>query len=231
WMPFVLLLGWIGNGLTLAVFSRPKNRAISCCVYMCGLAISDTCMMTVASHYFWRFTDVVFFRSESLKTYRSPAWECSMFVWLYNFASLTGVCIIISMTVDRFIGVRFPLLANRICTPTRAKRTLAVIPFFTGVYTIPYILYSKLVGPTCTALAVRSKFTQVYSWVTVCLNCFIPFICLLCLNTAIIATVRKSRPQLGKARDQKSASRERQVLVMLLMVSFTFLTLTMPLYA
>ncbi|ELU02138.1 hypothetical protein CAPTEDRAFT_109138, partial [Capitella teleta] len=142
WLSLVIAIGWIGNALTFAVFSQPKNRVISCCVYMCGLAISDMCMMTVATHYIWRYIQLYVASNEMKASYVVPTLECKLVVWLHTFAAWTGTCIIICMTVDRLIGVRFPLLAKRLCSTRRAKWTLAFIPFVTGVYTIPHFMYA-----------------------------------------------------------------------------------------
>ncbi|ELU10558.1 hypothetical protein CAPTEDRAFT_104819, partial [Capitella teleta] len=144
-LPFVIAFGWIGNASSLAVFSRPKNRSISCCIYMCGLAISDSLMMTVASHYFIRFTYYYFLSDKNKRAYTVPVWECKTFTWLYQLAALNGACIIICMTVDRLIGVRFPLLAKRLCTASRAQKTLSVILLLTGVFTTPHLLHSKVI--------------------------------------------------------------------------------------
>ncbi|ELU03732.1 hypothetical protein CAPTEDRAFT_107840, partial [Capitella teleta] len=144
-LPFVIVFGWIGNATSLAVFSRPKNRSISCCVYMCGLSISDSLMMTVASHYLIRFTYYYIFSDKHTKAYTVPVWECKTFTWLYQLASLNGACIIVCMTVDRLIGVRFPLLAKRLCTASKAQKMLLVILLLTGVFTTPHLLHSKVI--------------------------------------------------------------------------------------
>ncbi|ELT95993.1 hypothetical protein CAPTEDRAFT_27302, partial [Capitella teleta] len=143
WMPVIILLGWIGNTLSLTVFSRPKNRSISCCLYMCGLAVTDSFVISVSTYYYLRTTYAEIMKSAEFSKFHPTTLECSSLAWLQNFGSLSSVLIIMSMTVDRFIGVRFPLLASRLCTARRAKMFLAILPFCTGAYTFPYFYYSR----------------------------------------------------------------------------------------
>ncbi|ELT89873.1 hypothetical protein CAPTEDRAFT_27304, partial [Capitella teleta] len=143
WMPVIILLGWIGNILSLAVFSRPKNRKISCCLYMCGLAVTDSCVILASTYYYLRTTYEEFVQGGDLTQIQPSTLECRITAWLHNFGLLSSVLIIMTMTVDRFIGVRFPLLASRLCTVKRARIFLAILPFCAGAYTFPYFLYAK----------------------------------------------------------------------------------------
>jgi hypothetical protein len=48
WTPiFVLIMGFIGNIMSLLVTTKRDNRKISTCVYMAGLAIVDSCVLVV----------------------------------------------------------------------------------------------------------------------------------------------------------------------------------------
>lgn len=89
---------------------------------------------------------------------------------------------------------------------------------------------AKVVGPSCFSLAEISTYTIIYSWLTIFLNSVVPFASLLCLNVLIIASVRRSISSQGKTQDERSTPRDKQLSVLLLMVSFTFLALTLPIY-
>ena len=258
WLPVIIPLGFVGNALSLSVLLKPRNRAISCCVYMSALAVCDCGMLSVATHYFIRSVQVVLLSDNDMNTSSFSEMECRVFTWFFQMFSLSGVCIIISMTADRLIGVRFPLRALSLCTVSRAQKTVLCIPLFTAVYTIPYLLLSKFVGPTCVALAIETRFTVAYSWVTICLNCFIPFLCILGMNSAMITTIRQRmknnlaesigtrdihlqestspQPRTESAtprsatKPRKRDSREKQLVFMLLLISFSFIVLTLPLF-
>ena len=248
WLPVIIPLGWTGNILSLAVQLQAKNRVISCCIYMAGLAVCDCGMLAIATQYWARTIQVLYFMDTDLSKIVLPDIDCKVMNWLFHVFSLTGVCITLSMTVDRFIGVCFPFQAKSLCTVSRAKKILLCTPVLTASYTVPYLLYSKQVGPSCVALAVSNTFTKIYSWVTICLNSFIPFLAIITMNSAIIKTIlfrhknftiKESLPQTGnitedeaksKPRKEKIKTRESQLVLQLLLISFTFLALTLPLY-
>ena len=54
--PFIIVLGMIGNILSLVVMLKKHNRRISCCVYMGVLAVSDSMCLFVGGYY-WTLTD------------------------------------------------------------------------------------------------------------------------------------------------------------------------------
>ena len=54
WMPTVIPIGYIGNLLAFLVMIQKHNRGNSCCVYMAGLAFSDTVVLMEALGFFLR---------------------------------------------------------------------------------------------------------------------------------------------------------------------------------
>lgn len=155
---------------------------------------------------------------------------------LLNMLSLTGVLYIIAMTIDRFISVRFPLKAAYYCTASRAKKIITVITVVVFFYSIPHFLYAQSVGPTCIGMDGDSAFTSIFSWMTVSLNSFVPFVVLIILNIGIIHSLIQFRNSLnidlkaGQTVDSQKVQ-DVQMITTLLLISFGFLTLTMPLHA
>jgi len=43
--PFIILVGIIGNSISLRVFCSPRMRKMSASIYLASLAISDTCVL------------------------------------------------------------------------------------------------------------------------------------------------------------------------------------------
>ena len=56
YLPVLVVLGFIGNCLSLAVMTRSHNRQISCCVYMGALAVSDNVNLLIGAYY-WSLTE------------------------------------------------------------------------------------------------------------------------------------------------------------------------------
>lgn len=242
WLPLVVLVGWTGNLLSFAVMTRKQNIKISCCIYMAMLAIADSGVLCLGAIY-WTAT-IVYPR----KRYR---WECKIIDWLFVVLSNYGVILLISMTIDRLIAVRFPLRSVTVCTPKRAKLISAISLIIIMVYNIPQLYLGDVFeGRTCQSLAVKSPLVEIYSWFLLFTSSFVPFTIILILNTLIIKTL-KQRNALFKilqehsynhsSVDQKDISHvsgpqqhqkyiDTSLIVMLLGVTFTFLTLTSPFY-
>ena len=69
WIPIVVPIGFI---LSILVTVQKYNRKISCCIYMTGLAISDTGVLCVFTYY-WASTDILK-RSIHTITLHSTMW-------------------------------------------------------------------------------------------------------------------------------------------------------------
>lgn len=150
-----------------------------------------------------------------------------------------SIVIVISMTIDRFIAVQYPLKANIICTPKRAKITMLVALPIVMVYTSPYIFYTNYTAQKL-ALSKGGKFMQIYSWVVFCMNSVCPFMIIFIFNMLIIEALRQrylhmntkdARPMKGEEpAGQPGSSVDTQLVVMLLLVTFSLLVLTLPYY-
>ena len=244
WLPIVIPAGLIGNTLSFLVMMRPHNRKISCCVYMAGLAIADNAMLVNAAYY-WYVTNVA--RRPWFET------ECYIFSYLFHAFSLNSVIFIVVLTIDRFIAICYPLKRPVWCTALRA-RIVAIILFpLNFLVEVPHYFFVRIVdGNTCAGFSAENKVAIILSWVYMFLNAFIPFISIIILNTFIIARVRMSNKFTSEKRqicssvstiseestgtagtrgtkDQRS-TRDKQLLVMLMLVSFALLILLLPIH-
>ncbi len=220
WFLVIVPFGFIGNILSFIVMSRKSNRQISCSVYIMSLALSDTVVILVGGYY-WTVTFLF-----SGFGY----WDCVVMTYLLFVGSTNGMLVILAMTFDRMLAIRFPLKAVSVCTRTRAKIisvTVAVIAFAVNV---PHYFMTSLVHGTCTGYNTGGLATKVYSWISVATYSAVPFFLLIGMNLTIINGVRNRMklPQRSKMSASKDA--ENQVTAMLLVVSFMYLVLTLPQY-
>ena len=237
YFPCIILVGLIGNFLSLCVMVKRHNRRISCCVYMAFLAISDNCNLLIGAYY-WVHTEMPSPTGRPLYLY-----ECKYLSWIFHSFQQTGVLLIIFMTTDRLIAIKCPLKARVMCTPKRARISGVVIFLFSVIFNTPYIMYSDVNtnGKLCVSFTMQTWFDWAYSWLNMCLNCFFPFIILMTMNCVIIAAMRhrvrsQRKEQRGGTEEEnkikfaKTASVTSQLTVMLLAVTFAFLILTLPQY-
>ena len=222
----VLPFGFIGNLLSFLVMTQRRNRRRSTSLYMAALAVTDTVVLCMLS-WFWASTVLI-----------TDPWitsaHCKWLGLALYFSSEFGVFIIMFMTVDRCIAVRFPLKASSFCTVARTKKVLLFGGFAYLLYNIPMLWEIDYNKGICTAFISPSILSKVYSWSYVVVNAFIPFMTLLVCNSLIISAIHARRDQLssiskevqGQGKEDRAA--ERQLTVMLLLVTFAFLILTMP---
>lgn len=235
YLPFLCTFGFIGNILSLLVLRRSKNKDNPVCIYGIALATCD-CLILLTAFYHWIRGIIHWVYSSARVDVQPHAWECKIAVMVINVCSLIGILYIIAMTIDRFISVRFPLQAVYYCTSSKAKKTVKVIPVLVFIYGIPHFLHAKSVGPSCIGMNENTVFTSVYSWLTLSVNSFVPFIVLITLNIGIIYSMIKFRQSvnldlnLGHIPNAPKVQ-DTQMTVTLLLISFGFLILTMPLHA
>ncbi len=192
------------------------------------------------------------------------SYECVTIASLANTSNMNGTLLLLAMTFDKFLAIKVPLKAPVYCTPSRTKRTCGAVCIFSIVWNLPHWVLTKLVnnGKTCASLQTRSQFGKIYSWASLVLNAFIPFILLVMMNGSIIMAIRNRGKQLklvseasqtqhngqpnntnknklnignksvtkvrDKAKDKQSKmnkAAERQLTIMLLLVSFAFVIL------
>ena len=235
-------IGLVGNTLYFLVMIKPKNRAISTCIYMAAISINDNLMMLMATGS-WLATE--------LKVYKRHPIECKFTSFLVLLLLQNSTFQILAMTVDKYIAIKWPHRAASYSTPRRAKIIVVVVFICVVIYNVPHFFASKLVGLQCFGYRARGVLTKVYSWFSFVLNAIIPFCLLIYMNFAIVKTIRQSRKMFSingtsetnnkgthqqsinvvlEMRQSAMKNAENQVTRMLLLVTSLFLILLIPTY-
>ena len=225
WYPILVPIGLIGNCLSFAVMMKPSNRKMSTCIYMAAISINDNLMMYLCLH-----VSLV----SGLQIHKWNHFECK-FVIFCSLVALQGCTyLILAMTVDKYIAIKWPHKAATYSTPERAKLIAVVIQICVLVYNVPHLFLSSTVGNKCVAYSSSSIISRVHSWLSTVLNAVIPFILLIHMNYIIVKTVRNSGKLFGAngmvKRQATMKNAEKQVTIMLLLVTTLFLILLVPTY-
>ncbi|XP_070206116.1 probable G-protein coupled receptor B0563.6 [Littorina saxatilis] len=236
YIPLVVAVGVVGNVLCFVTLVFSSLRATSTCVYMAAIAVLD-CVILVLDL-------CVLIRGYLGHTqfYMHNDWTCGFHNFLFYFAIHFDVLLLLAMTVDRFIVVRFPLKAQSICTPSSAVKAITIVGLFTFGLNFQ-IFFTKRLGATRSPEDplkcwypdpdVDFFMKKIYTWIDASIYSFIPCLSLLLLNVLIIRQLRVSIKFSRQFTDSCSSSTKKvvtntNITVMLLMVSFTFLLLTSP---
>ena len=225
WFPALVPLGLIGNTLSFTVMIQPKNRKVSTCIYMAAISINDNLMMCLCFH------DYLVAGLEIHEWYPIEC-KCSAFVALFALQNCTYL--ILAMTIDKYIAIKWPHRAATYSTPGRAKRIAVGLYVSVFIYNIPHFILSSAIGGQCFAYAVDKLITKVYSWFSFVINVIIPFTLLIHMNFVIVKTVRNSHKMQGSSgvatRQAAMKSTEKQLTIMMLLVTTLFLILLCPTY-
>jgi len=196
YIPLVFVVGVLGNILCFVTLVFSSLRATTTCVYMAAIAVLD-CVILVLDL-------CVLIRGFLGHTqfYLSNDWACGFHNFLFYFSIHADVLLLLAMTIDRFIVVRFPLKAQRLCTPSSALKAIAAVCLFSFALNFQ-IFFTRRMGPTGNVddplkcwhpdPDVDFFMKKIYTSIDASIYSFIPFLSLLVLNVLIIRHVRISR--------------------------------------
>ena len=146
------------------------------------------------------------------------------------------------MTFERFYSIIRPLKAASFNTVKKARIIIVCIYFISFSFCMPILFVATNDGDFCIVnrYASETVLGEMYHWLTEILTFIFPFVSLLLMNSVIIHRLRK-RPLLkllesadqthSEGQNSKIKHSEKQIITMLLLVTFAFLILNIPLRA
>ena len=146
------------------------------------------------------------------------------------------------MTFERFYSIILPHKAASFNTVKKAKMTIVCIFVIFTLFNIPHLFMSDMDGARCVPWGKGAYFFgQFYFYIEMVIAFILPFILLLIMNCVIIYTLKKrssliiSTSELqgqgqNEGQTKKAKSSDRQITTTLLVVTFSFLLLTTPIY-
>ena len=166
-------------------------------------------------------------------------WYCCLQMYTYYSTFLTSTYLLIAMTFEHFYSIIRPHKAASFNTVKKAKIIIICIFVFYFTYSIPYLFVAGHNGISCVPnrFASGNVLGEIYHWFTNVLNFIFPFLSLLTMNSVIIYTLRK-RSKLDivgsgsqaetEGQNLRNKHPEKQIATMLLLVTFVFLFLNLP---
>ncbi|GAB1610669.1 FMRFamide receptor-like [Argonauta hians] len=239
--PTVSTIGFIGNSLSIIVLSRRRMQS-STNVYLTALSVCDLLylffMLTL------NFVHCSYREQPRLAFYYMPYARV-----LTDLFGNMAVWLTVSFTVERYVGVRYPMKGRIWCTVHRAKMISFLVFIVCLINTSPEffemeILEQKLsqnnqtvVYLVCnnTKLAYSDTYQIGYYWWFVSFFTFIPMILLSVFNSLLIRIVWKSsviRKTLANSNVTGQAQRhgrgQNRITIMLINVVVIFLVCQLP---
>ena len=229
--PVLILLGTVGNVLSLVVMTRRTMIGSSTCFYMAVLSVADTILLYFGCLRTW-FSYLTGYDAIIL----SPA-ACKIFSFLTYFSYDFAAWVLVAMTIERFIAIHFPFKKARYTTVSRAKKVVAFLTvMFAGINVHFFFTITVTSKGYCNPLPEYRYFNdKVFPWIDATLYSFLPFVLLLLFNIIIIYDNRKAsfrqvglQATTGQRLSLAQIRFNRRLTAMLLSVSLAFLVTTAP---
>lgn len=188
-LPIIVVAGLAGNILSVAVLSRPAMRGTSTYNYLAVLSVVDAGVLVVGA----TRTFLAAMLDYDVMNYAN--WTCTTVQFVGHVLSHYAAALLVLVTVERFVVVRWPLRAAVVCRPIVAWATMGgLLVIFTGInihFAWTVNLQTSTVGNvtfvTCDKAANHRWFmTDVWPWLDAILYTMLPFVIILVLNTLIV---------------------------------------------
>lgn len=217
----LLLLGSVGNGLSVAVMWRKKLRQHTTAFFLIILAVVDTAVL-----YNW-FVRYWVLAVSGIDTRLLSAASCKLHTFLSYFLVDFESWILVSVSLERLVAVFVPHRAKMIYTKRTASIQLAAIGLILLAANLHFFWTQDLKDHICDVVDKRYfYFAYVWNWFDFVLCSFAPFFLMLSFNVVII-----SRLVYLKNRRHPNANRttKNSMTFILLSVTFVFFLTTGPL--
>ena len=238
-----VMIGLVGNALSIMVFTSKVMRTVSSNVYLLFLAVSDSLYLTsVFSTKILTTLKCLYFIEGTFDIANHNSVLCKLFQYMLDLFSDYSTILILAFTIERYIACYHPINFKEICTLKRA-RTACAASFITISILIAayhFLFIGRPTGySTCAVLPENEAvFTILYVTEAVLFR-VLPIFIIAALNIFIIIKVtkvsqdkqRRTSTRSGHSCMRRKSTREdkhRQLTIMLILVSSSYIIAYLP---
>ena len=222
----VLVIAVIGNSLTFGVCMRSVNRKKSFMLYLAALAFFDTLnsiqilqnLLSYVPSFFWG----------------SPEVSCKLFGFIFDSAIYISSWLVVAISLERTISTKIPHHVVRFSSQKFGIKTISIIvavSFILNIHTL-FGLTGETYGSELFCYTVPGPFALLQRYlqplIYALLYSMAPgtmiIFCNIVMIKAVFASAKIRGPVSGPA-----AKRNRDLLIIAVLVSMTFIILTSPL--
>ncbi|XP_032527559.2 somatostatin receptor type 4 [Danaus plexippus] len=235
--PILVVLGTIGNMLSLFVFHGSKLRLQSTSQYLSTLAIADNIFLLQLLPPWLSATGItsLFHRTGF----------CQFIVYVSYVSCCLSAWLVVAFTVERFVAVVYPLRRNAVCSVNRARQVIVLLSISAIVMNLPVLKFTSPSKDDCNIDREYLDHAARFNLIDTLLSFTLPLGVIIIMNSWIMVGVcrlERARQALMKEEQTGLPSRLRQrrlvgcpqsqqkVTRMLLLVSSVFVILNLPAY-
>ncbi len=239
-VPVIVFAGTLGNGLEFYVLTRKEMRNTSVNLYLAVMSCADTIVLYFSAFKTW--LRVV----NGYEFLHASTFTCKLTMFLFVFSLHVSAWCILLVTFDRFVIVWLPFKATSFCSYRRSRLMAVGMTSLAAIYNLHLfwtmhlqeISTRKQVIKQCAPLPSDKFMNGPFNYLKLGTYSIVPFALVMTMNAFIIWRIchptrgvssshnRKLRSG-GSFRDREDSPRQH-VTAMLLLVSFTWLVLTLP---
>ncbi len=214
--------GIITNTISFFVLNMKENRKLTACNYLSITAVTDNCILIRKI-----LTDIFVL----FEVYAFSGHACKAYLYFqYTFAGFSTYTVVL-MTWERFCAVVYPHKTNIQCTKEKVIKFTSLNAFIVCAFYTPLIFVTDSVEPPmknyCSKHSVQDWYIQLYSGLQILFCPIVPVVALFYMNISITIALKQSTvTSTVSHRDRRV--QHKQITIMLLLVSFTFMLLSMP---
>ncbi|CAF1203583.1 unnamed protein product [Rotaria sordida] len=222
-----IILGFIGNFLSILVFSRKALRSRSCSIYFLVLNLSDICVLIGYT------LENLLFHGYGIQ-FLSSAFMCKSIIFLIYASTDISNYLLTLAAIDRCILISYRTV-HRFCRASTAKLLIAIVVILFSLIN-SHFLYGFHVDQSGLCLPSSMKYIEFYvhhydSYIDIIKTVLIPFVIIFICNIFIISTLTRKKSLLRRASTLQRRIRQekdRQLTFFLLLTSILFIVLSLP---
>ncbi|CAF2043764.1 unnamed protein product [Rotaria magnacalcarata] len=231
-VPYLVILGIIGNGLSVLTFSQRSLRTVSCGCYLLLLAICDTLGLLIMSRpYFFKRLGMVHHLNSSLL--------CGLHLFLTKICDELTPWLLVFVACNRLVLSRYP--RNDQCFQTARAALWSTLCLLIIIICINlHLLFGIGVGYSssqpCTSVCGPLTNLQSYLFfyknvspiIDLFLSLIIPFCIIFIANIFILVNVRRVKKRVTRTHHRKRPSRNTRLNIVLVADLITFIVASLP---
>jgi hypothetical protein len=226
---FTVTLGFIGNFLSIVVFSRKALRSRSCSMYFLALSMSDICVLTGYT------LENLLFHGYGIQLL-SSAFMCKTVIFLIYASTDISNYLLTLAAIDRCILISYRTAHYRFCRKSTAKIFITCVVLLFSLIN-SHFLYGFRIDEGGSCLPVTSEYIHFYvyhydSYIDIIKTVLIPFLIIFICNTFIILRLTRKQNSLtrtsSRRRSRRRQEKDRQLTGFLLLTSILFILLSLP---
>ena len=233
-IPVVILIGIVGNSLSLRVFTSKAMRKMSASYYLAALAMSDMLVLMTYVLLDWLNRGLPRWPGGHSVPLVATQGVCQTFLFFGYTFRLVSVWLIVVFTIERYIGVCRPLHRREMCTKTFAKRAIGSLLLLSSVIASykPIFCEVKVTEHGSKLCTFKPEFDRpnfILDTIYGLIITAIPFIIISILNMLIVRKLLETRRRHRKAKFLADESVVKlEFTFVLLVISTCFIALNLP---